>query len=70
MTFCIHIFNYIGVLLILSVYQSKMSKQLNNRKKVLEIFFQNSTYSHSEIAKLSKVAESSVGDISRRYKET
>ena len=39
-----------------------MSKQLNNRKKVLENFLQNPTYSHS-IAKLSKVAKSSVGDI-------
>ena len=41
-----HIFNFVSVLLILSVYQSKMSKQLNNRKKVLEIFFQNPAYSH------------------------
>ena len=47
-----------------------MSKQLNNRKKVLQIFLQNPTYSHSKIAKLSKVAKSSVGDILRRYKET
>ena len=66
----LHIFNCIGVLLIQSVYQSKMSKQLNNRKKVLEIFLQNPTYSHLKIAKLSKVAKSSVVDILRRQKET
>ena len=70
MTSYIHILNCIGVLLILSVYQSKISKKLNNRKKVLEIFLQNPIYSHSKIAKLSKVAKSSVGDILRKYKET
>ena len=43
---------------------------MNNREKVYEIFLQNSTHSHSKIAKLSKVAKSSVGDILRRYKET
>ena len=47
-----------------------MSKQLNSWKKVLEIFHQNPTYSHSKVVKLSKVAKSSVGDILRRYKET
>ena len=35
-----------------------------------EILLQNPTYSHSKIAKLSKVAESSVGGILRSYKET
>ena len=39
-----------------------MSKQ----KKVLEIFFQNPTYSHLKTAKLSKVAKSSVGDIEEK----
>ena len=68
--FYIHIFNCIGVLTILLVYQSKMIKQLNNRKRVLEIFLQNPTYSYSKIQKLSKVAKSSVGGILRRYKET
>ena len=70
MTFYIHIFNCIGVLRKPSVYQSKMSKQWNYRKKLLEIFLQNPTYSRSKIAKLSKVAKSSVGNILRRYKET
>ena len=52
MTFYIHIFNCIGVLLILSVYQSKMSKQLNNRKKVLEIFLQSVlTFKNCKIVK-------------------
>ena len=37
---------------------------------VLEIYLQNSTYLHSNTAKLSKVAQSSVRDILRRYKET
>ena len=59
-----------SVLLILSVYQSKMSKQLNNWKKFLEISLQNSTYSHSKVATLSKVDKPSVGDILRRYKGT
>ena len=40
-----------------------MSKQLNNRKNFLEIVLQNLTDPHSKIAKLSKVAKSSVIDI-------
>ena len=70
MTFYIHIFYCISVLLILSIYQSKINTQLNNWKKVLEIFLQNPTYLHSKIVKLSKVAKSSVGVILRRYMET
>ena len=45
-----------------------MSKQLNYRKKDLEIILQNLT--NSKIAKLSKVGKFSVRGILRRYKDT
>ena len=71
MMFYIRVFNCICVLLILSVYQSKMSKKLKNQKKVLGIFLQSPTYSRCQKkTKLSKVAKSSIGDILKRYKET